>query len=58
MKGISKMNAYYIKSSEETAKILETDINNGLSSNEAMKRLKKNGENKIEEKKTENIDKC
>ena len=49
------MNIYHTKTAEEVASVLETDLNMGLTSAVAVKRLKKNGENKIIEKKKTNI---
>lgn len=49
------MEKYYTKSVQETEKILKTDIKNGLSAEEARKRLDEYGENIIEEKAKKNI---
>ncbi len=49
------MEKYYTKTVTETAKLLNTDINTGLSGKEAERRLKENGENIIAEKKSKNI---
>lgn len=49
---------YYSISSKETEKLLKTNIQTGLSSKEALERLKKDGENSIKEsKKKSNISK-
>lgn len=53
-KGIM-MNKYFVKSIEQTSKELNSDINNGLSGDEAQKRLNEYGENRLVSEKERSI---
>ena len=46
---------YYQMSVEDTAAKLAADLNNGLSNNEALKRLTESGENKLAEPKSKSL---